>query len=282
MVITDFHPPVAPLFVPGDRPDRFAKAAQSGSDAVILDLEDAVAPENKDDARSNVARHTLRDIPVIVRINGPTTDWFKIDLAALSSISLAAVMLPKTESAADLIAVQTALGRAVPVIPLIESARGLINLSEILSGQGANVLAFGSLDFALDVGCIPTWDNLITARSELVLRSRAYGLSAPIDGVTPSIDDTGLIEMEARRVSGLGFGGKLAIHPRQIPHIRTAFAPSDDQIAWAERVLACERGGVAKVDGMMVDRPVLLKARQILSSRRPSGTSVIPRQFQKE
>jgi citrate lyase subunit beta/citryl-CoA lyase len=271
MVTHEFHAPVAPLFVPGDRPDRFAKAAQSGADAVILDLEDAVAPENKDEARSNVADHALRDLPVIVRINGSATDWFKADLAALSGVPLAAIMLPKAESAADLAAVQIGLGRAVPIIPLIETARGLVNLSEILSGQGAKVAAFGSLDFALDLGYIPAWDNLIAARSELALRSRAFGLPAPIDGVTPCIDDIALIETEARRASSLGFGGKLAIHPRQIAPIRTAFEPSDDQIMWAKRVIACEQSGVAKIDGMMIDRPVLLKARQVLAYGKRSG-----------
>lgn len=274
MVMSDFHPPVAPLFVPGDRPDRFSKAAQSGTDAVILDLEDAVAPENKDEARSNVAGHTLRDLPVIVRINGPTTDWFKADLAALARVPLAAIMLPKAESTEDLAAVQTGLGRTVPIIPLIETAHGLVHVSEILGGPGAMVAAFGSLDFALDLGCIPAWDNLIAARSEIVLRSRALGLSAPIDGVTPSIDDLALIEKEAKSASGLGFGGKLAIHPRQIASIRTGFEPSDDQITWAKRVLACEQSGAAKIDGMMIDRPVLLKARQILMFGRRSGASV--------
>jgi citrate lyase subunit beta/citryl-CoA lyase len=268
MVIADFHTPVAPLFVPGDRPDRFVKAAQSGTDAVILDLEDAVAPENKDVARSNVAGHALRTLPVIVRINGRTTDWFKADLDALARVPFAAIMLPKAESAADLDAVQTGLGRTVPIIPLIETARGLVHMSEILRGPGAMVAAFGSLDFALDLGCIPDWDNLIAARSEIILRSRALGLSAPIDGVTPFIDDVALIEKEARSASGLGFGGKLAIHPRQIVPIQTAFAPSDDQIAWATRVLACEQSGAVNIDGMMIDRPILLKARQILTSRK--------------
>lgn len=264
MVAGVFRPPVAPIFVPGDRPDRFAKAALSGADAVILDLEDAVAPERKDGALRNVQMHGLQSPPVIVRINGPTTPWFAAELAALASVSLAAIMLPKAESGEDLAAVQAGLGRPIPIIPLIETVRGIVNISDILSGPGAAVAAFGSLDFSLDLGCIPAWETLLAARSEIVLRSRATGLPAPIDGITLSIDDSASIEVEAKRAADLGFGGKLAIHPRQIEPIQKAFRPTDEQIAWATKVIASEQGGATRIDGMMVDRPVLLRAHQIL------------------
>jgi citrate lyase subunit beta/citryl-CoA lyase len=254
--------PAVPLFVPGDRPDRFAKAAASGADAVILDLEDAVAPANKDGARRSVAAHGLTGIPVIVRVNASGTPWLAADIASLAGTDVAAIMLPKAEAAAEITAIRQVL--ALPVIPLIESARGIGNLAQLLAASGVAVAAIGNLDLALDLGCEPSWDALLLARGTLVLQSRLAGLPAPLDGVTAATDDAPLIEAETRRAAALGFGGKLAIHPRQIAPIRRGLQPAAAQVAWAERVLAAEAGGVTSVDGAMVDRPVLERARRIM------------------
>jgi citrate lyase subunit beta/citryl-CoA lyase len=255
--------PAVPLFVPGDRPDRFAKAAVSGADAVVLDLEDAVAPESKEGARRNVAAHGLTGIPVIVRINASATAWFAADIAALAGADVAAVMLPKAENAGEIAEICRVLGR--PVIPLIETARGVAGLSDLLAAPGVAVVAIGTLDLAVDLGCEPSWEALLLARSMLVLQSRLAGLPKPLDGVTVATDDEALAEAETRRAAALGFGGKLAIHPRQVAPIRRGLRPTDEQIAWAERVVAAATGGAVRVDGTMVDRPVLERARRILS-----------------
>jgi citrate lyase subunit beta/citryl-CoA lyase len=261
-----FRAAVAPLFVPGDRPERFAKAVASGADAVVLDLEDAVAPDRKEAARRAIQTQCPTGLPVIVRINAAASPHFQADLAALKELPLAAVMLAKAEHAADIAAVRARLGANMAVIPLIESARGIANLAAILASDGVWVAAFGALDCALDLGCQPSWEALQLVRCELVLRSRLAGKLAPIDGVTTSLDDVALIEAEARRASDLGFGGKLAIHPKQVAAITRAFKPDEAAIAWANKVMQVATSGAAvQVDGAMVDLPLIERARRILA-----------------
>jgi citrate lyase subunit beta/citryl-CoA lyase len=178
-MVCDLTAPVAALFVPGSRPDRFAKAAGSGADAIILDLEDAVAAPAKVTARQCVV--AWKGVPAcrtFVRINGRRSPWFADDLSGLGSSSPDAVVLPKTESAEDIAAVIETLGRAIPVVALIESCRGpdrncrgLDRLPDILACLAVPFLAFGSIDFSLDLGCAHTRPALLNARSELVWRS---------------------------------------------------------------------------------------------------------------
>jgi citrate lyase subunit beta/citryl-CoA lyase len=155
------------------------------------------------------------------------------------------------------------------VIPLIETARGVAGLPDLLATPGVAIAAIGTLDLAVDLGCEPSWEALLLARSTLVLQSRLAGLPAPLDGVTAATDDEALAEAETRRAAALGFGGKLAIHPRQVAPIRRGLRPTEAQIAWAERIVAAETGGAVRVDGAMADRPVLEQARRILSRVRP-------------
>lgn len=251
---------VAPLFVPATRPERVAKAAASGSDALILDLEDAVAPADKSAARAALAALVLPGLPVILRINAAGTPWHEDDLRLAASLGLAAVMLPKSEGAAELAATHAATGK--PLIALVETARGLANLAEIAAAPGVRRLAFGSVDFAADLGCAHEPEALLFPRTQIVLASRLAGLAPPLDGVTLALDDANAAEADANRAAGLGFGGKLCIHPRQIAPVRRGFAPSARELAWAEAVLAAGEG-VAAVDGQMIDAPVRRRAEQI-------------------
>lgn len=250
-----------PLFVPGNRPERFEKAAASGADAIIVDLEDAVAVDAKDSARAAL-RADFTDLPVLVRINGEGTPWHEDDLAAVARLPFAAVIVPKAELGGELAA--RAAKSAVPIVALVETARGLAEARQIAALPGVSRLLFGSIDFCADLGCAHTREALLAARSELVLASRLARLTAPVDGVTASIDDRDEITSDARYALELGFGGKLAIHPRQIEAIRVGFRPSDSEIEWATKVLA-SGDGAAAVDGAMVDEPVRARARAMLA-----------------
>lgn len=264
-----YCPPRAPLFVPADRPDRFCKAALSGADAVILDLEDAVAPDAKDRARDALSCD-FTDLPVIVRVNPIDAPWHDADIAAMRSRPFAAVMLPKAEDPAAIQAMSAMLP-GMAVVALIESAIGLAAAGAIAGLPVVTQLAFGSIDFCADLGMDHRRDLLAPVRFQLVLASRIAGVAAPLDGVTAQLDDTALTLSDATEAHALGMGGKLCIHPRQVAQVHRAFLPSDAQIAWARRVLDAGDGAVA-VDGAMVDEPVRLRARTVLTSAGAPGT----------
>lgn len=248
----------APLFVPGHRPDRFAKAAASGADAVILDLEDAVPTGDKEAARNALAAD-FTDLPVIVRINPAGTPWHEADLAAAAALPIAGIMLPKTERIDDVVRI----ARVHSIVALIETVRGLADVRALAAGGSIARLAFGSIDFAADLGCAHEREALLAARSELVFASRLAGLAPPLDGVTTAIDDADAVRQDTLYARALGFGGKLAIHPRQVAVIRDGFFPQADELDWARRVLASGAGAVT-VDGAMVDEPVRIRARALL------------------
>lgn len=261
-----------PLFVPANRPERFAKAADAGADAAILDLEDAVAADAKDAARAAL-RADFATVPVLVRVNGLGTPWHAADMAALAGRAFAAVMVPKAEAGEAFTALCAAA--PIPVVALVETARGLADARRIAQTAHVARLAFGSIDFCADLGCAHGRDALLAARSEVVLASRLAGLVPPIDGVTTAIDDADAVCGDARHARDLGFGGKLAIHPRQITSIRAGFAPDAAEIAWARKVLA-SGDGAAAVDGAMVDEPVRIRARVILGRTAEPLASVVP------
>ncbi|TIQ36500.1 MAG: CoA ester lyase [Mesorhizobium sp.] len=264
--MVSFVMPVVPLFVPGSRPERFAKADASGADAVILDLEDAVAPGDKDRARDAVVAHAGRlKSPVVVRVNAAGTPWHAADIDALRGLAGISVMLPKAERAEDIAGMTRRVGCSVNVIALVESAAGLANLADILASPDVTAIAFGSLDFALDLGCAHDRLTLLAARSEIVWRSRAANRSAPIDGITADLGSPEVAEDDARHAMKMGFGGKMAIHPKQIEPIGRAFRPGEKEIAWARGIVdAASSGGAVQVKGQMVDRPVVERARRIL------------------
>jgi citrate lyase subunit beta/citryl-CoA lyase len=254
------------LFVPGNRPERFDKALAAGADAVILDLEDAVAPADKVRAREAVRRWLRPDHAVMVRINAADTSWFEDDLALCAHPGVAGIVLPKAERV-DRIAKLVSAG-ANAVLPLIESGAGIAALDAIASAPAVQCLIFGSIDLQVDLGMRDALEEeLLFFRSQIVLASRLGGLAAPVDGVTTAIDDAQQLQADVRRARRLGFGGKLCIHPRQVEGVHRGFAPSAEELDWAKRVLAAaaSAGGAAvAVDGKMVDKPVLLRAQAIL------------------
>ncbi|MAM13991.1 MAG: CoA ester lyase [Rhizobiaceae bacterium] len=252
----------APLFVPATRPDRFAKAASSGADAVILDLEDAVAPEDKTQARQALAKD-FTDLPLTVRINASETPFHTEDMRAVAKLQPDAIWLPKAEKP-ELVAKVTDNLPGIPVIAIIESALGLANARAIAALAGVERLAFGSLDYCVDLGCTHSRDILLPVRAELVLASKLAGIAPPVDGVTVQMDDLTIAHDDACHARDLGMSGKLCIHPKQIPEVMRAFAPTEDEIGWARRVLA-SGDGAASVDGAMVDEPVRIRARAILA-----------------
>lgn len=263
------------LFVPGTRPERFDKALASGADKVVLDLEDAVAPDDKAHARSTVAGWLAEARPadrsrIVVRINDAGSSCFAADLAALGGMRGISVLLPKAESAGQIVDTQAALPDAA-VLALIESARGVSEVNRI-AAAGAQRLAFGTLDFALDLDMDITTDasGLGYAASRIAIASRLAGLPAPVAGITAQLDDEARLLSDLADARRLGFGAKLCIHPRQVQPVHAALRPSAEALAWARRVLAADAAspGAARLDGRMVDRPVVLQAQRTLALAR--------------
>ena len=268
-------PAVTYLFVPADRPERFAKALASGADRAIIDLEDGVRPDDRPRAREAIRGAGLDWSRIAIRVNGPTSPDHAGDLAVVATVEAAAVVVPKTEHRRALEAVSTAVGREIELIPQIESAVGLANLAEVLSAPGVRRVAFGHLDYSLDLGCAPDWESLTLARQQLVLQSRIAGAQPPIDSITAEIADTEVVRREATAARQLGFGAKLLIHPAQVPVAAEAFAPSVEERAWAERVLAAAANaghGAIALDGRMIDKPLEDAARRILARARPPAS----------
>ena len=255
------------LFVPGDRPERFAKAWDSDADEIILDLEDAVAPAAKAQARQAIAQWLDPSRPAWLRVNANGTDDFIRDLELVPRGGVAGIMLSKAEAPLPALSA-LCLAHGVALMPLVESALGMHRLGEIAAMPGVVRLAFGSIDFQADLGIEGEDDALLAFRSQLVLHARLAGLAAPVDGVSLEIGDDEAILRAARRARALGFGGKLCIHPRQLPAVHQAFSPTAAQREWAARVLAAMQasgGAAVAVDGRMVDRPVWLQAQRIAS-----------------
>ncbi|HEY2926929.1 HpcH/HpaI aldolase/citrate lyase family protein [Piscinibacter sp.] len=264
------------LFVPGNRPERFAKALSSGADAIVLDLEDAVAPAAKVEARDAIAQWSRQAgeaerARIVVRINDAGSNAFTDDLRLLRDARTAGVMLPKAESAAQVQAVRAAVPDA-RVLALIESACGVAKAQDVADAEGVVRLVFGTLDYALDLDLdiADSPEGLSHAASVLAIASRVAGLSSPVAGVTPQLDDEPRLLADLAWSRRHGFGAKLCIHPRQVAPIHAALTPSAQAIEWALRVLAAEAEspGAARLDGRMIDRPVVLQAQRTLQRAR--------------
>lgn len=258
------------LFVPATRPERIPKALASGADAVIVDLEDAVAESLKAEARDNLENFLAAtpDARVLVRINAPTHPEQAADLALCARHPcVVGVLLPKVESAVQ---VALAAGCGKSVWPIIESARGLAHLAEIAHAHGVERLSFGSLDLGLDLGLASgsaaAERILDQARYALLLQSRLAGLAAPLDSVFPDIKNLEGLARAAADARDMGFGGLLCIHPSQVAVVHETLMPSAAELDWAQRILAAGASGdgVFVVDGQMVDAPVIGRARRLL------------------
>ncbi len=250
------------LYVPGSRPDRFDKAADTGA-TVVLDLEDAVAPADKDDARTAVTAWLSGNpsIAAQVRVNAPGSSDFEADLAALpSDVDL---RVPKVEHPADL---EQLAGRRVHA--LIESALGVERAFEIASTAGVSTIGLGEADLGAELG-LPASDAAFAwIRSRVVVAARAAGLPPPLMSVYAAVADLDGLAASCLAGRHLGMWGRAAVHPTQVPVIRDAFSPTDAERAWAQEVLAALADtGVARLaDGSMVDAAMARRARALLGA----------------
>ena len=262
------------LFVPGTRPDRFTKALDSGASGVILDLEDAVAAEDKEIARNAIRAAwpsftAAQKKRLVIRSNSPGSHFYSADLILAQELDLACLLIPKSESMDEINGAALVLPNTA-IIPMIETAIGLDHLREIANANQVIRLALGNLDLQADLGmvCDPQETQLHTARYQIVLASRVAQIAPPIDGVTPSTDDVARVQDDAERAKRMGFGGKLCIHPKQVGIVKAAFMPSEEELTWAKRVIEADlasKGGAMKLDGRMIDRPVVLLAQRTIA-----------------
>ena len=262
------------LFAPGHNEKLLGRVFDAGADAVMLDLEDAVPPHAKAQARAMVA-DVLADHSAWVRINAVGTELAAADLDAVAGLA-AGIRIPKVESAGD---VQWVRDRApdTPLICAIESARGILAAQEIASAPGIRHLSLGGVDLRRDLGATDGNLQTLYARSHLVVVSRAAGLEPPIDSVYARLDDEAGLRDQAEFARSLGFFGKSAIHPRQLPILHEVFTPSAEELEWAQTVLdAFDAAGGEAVklpDGEFVDLPVANRARRLLLAGRPAASA---------
>lgn len=261
------------LFAPGSRPDRFGKALAAGADAVCIDLEDAVAPDRKDEARKATLEWLAglsADASAGLRINGLRTLEGLRDLASLadSAARPALLMLPKVAHAEEIAIVREVLGAACPPLwPIVESAAALQAAWDIAAAPGVAGVLFGGADFSADLGVAMDWEPLLLARATLVAacaKAAVQLLDVPhIDvGDAPGLADG------ARRVRALGFTGRACIHPAQVAVVNAAFSPAPAEIDRAHRVLdafAASDGGAALLDGKLIEAPVVRSAQRVLA-----------------
>ena len=263
-----------PLFVPATRPDRFAKAAASGADAIILDLEDAVDPAGKLTARTSPSAARGLGTDAIARINAAGTRWFEDDLIAVRDAEVAAVMLAKAERAVDIAHVHSVTRR--PVIALIETVAALKELEA--KTTGVVQMAFGTMDMAAELGCTPSSPIMLPIRLQILVANVRAELAQPLDGVSLVLNDAAILQSEAEEIAANGFGGRLLIHPAQIEATAHGLAPSEDEVNLARRIVASS-GAAVRVDGRMVDRPVRLHAERLLARAERLAAAVTSRQI---
>jgi citrate lyase subunit beta / citryl-CoA lyase len=264
------------LFMPGSNARALEKARTLPADALILDLEDAVAPEAKVEARDRVLAavraggYGRREL--IVRVNGPGTPWGPDDLAAVVDAGVDAVLLPKVESADAVTAATSVLGPAAVVWCMLETPRGILNAPTIAAAPQVAALVMGTSDLGKDLHARPTRDRLplLTSLELCVLAARAAGITA-LDGVHLDLDDEHGFAAACRQAADLGFDGKTLIHPRQVATANEVFAPAASEVDWARRVIAAHgdavaRGhGVVVLDGRLVENLHVEDARRVLA-----------------
>ncbi|WP_302080263.1 HpcH/HpaI aldolase/citrate lyase family protein [Salinibaculum rarum] len=271
------------LFTPGDKPDKLRTAPDSGADVVVFDLEDGVAPAAKDRART-VVNDVLCDIDpdceVCVRVN-PTGIAADDDLGAVLSGDprLDSVMLPKVSDADDVETLVRLLAEHdadLPVLALVESAAGVLHAEAIATADATDALLFGAEDYAADVGATRTAEGteVVYARQRVVAAASAAGIDA-IDTLYTDFEDAKGLRQDTERGIEMGYDGKMTIHPQQVTVVNDAFTPSDERLAWAERVLDARADadgqGVVAVDGEMIDAPLVAQAERIVARAEEAG-----------
>ena len=266
------------LFAPGSEERKLVRALESGADAVVADLEDAVAPEEKDAAR-DLAMRLLEGVRTeslrLLRVNGVGTEWHDGDVAAISGRGLDGIVLPKATDAA----VRAIAGRVdVPIVAIVETARGLREAFEVASHEQVAVLLLGAVDLGLDLGLEQRDDGqeILFARSSLVVDSAAAGLRGPVDRVWVDVRDLEGLARDCAFARSLGFRGKALVHPDQIAPSHEAFAPTAGELQRAREIVAAydravgDGHGVVALDGDMIDAPVAERARELLKDDKRS------------
>jgi citrate lyase subunit beta / citryl-CoA lyase len=274
------------LFAPGNHPRRVEKALTLDADAVILDLEDACPIAEKVATREVVVAACKRPRTGLayIRVNAATTEWGYGDLVAVAQKGVDGIILPKADTVDEVRAVDWVVSNlererglpvgAIDIIPIIETAKGLANLRAIATaGTRIKRIAFGAGDFTLDVAMTWTRDEgeLLPARSECVLASRAGGLEAPLDTVWADLKDMDGFRASATHVKGLGFQGKMCIHPDQVAVVNEVFAPTEAEVAWSRKAVAAfaeaEKAGSASIqlDGKFIDYPIVYRAQRVVA-----------------
>ncbi len=253
------------LFVPGDRPERFEKALNSGADLVILDLEDAVAPKHKATAREAVRTWLSSGRRALVRINGADTEWFEDDLTLRGVEGLVGIMYPKASPSGEL----DRVAALIDTIALVESAAGVAGMAAIANTTGVIRMALGAIDLALDLDIRGSDRVFDSVRLQMAVASRAGKLPGPIEGVTVDVSDDAKVAADMAHGRTFGFTAKMCIHPRQLAPVRASLRPTEDEIRRARDVVAADKasdGAAVAVEGQMVDRPIVARAYRLLSS----------------
>ena len=274
------------MFSPGDQPKLMRKAPATGADTVVFDLEDAVAPSRKDEARAAV-RDVLSDpdfdpdAEVCVRVNPGEAAAADFDAILDDDLRLDAVMVPKVNGLDDVVGVEervTQAGFDLPVLALVESAAGVLNAASIAAASATDALAFGAEDLAADMGAVRTDDGteVLYAREHVVLAASAAGVDA-IDTVHTDFSDSSGLREETEFALTLGYDGKMAIHPSQVGVINDAFTPETERVEWAKQVLDArdeaetEGRGVFRVDDEMIDAPLIAQAERVRDRAEAAG-----------
>jgi (S)-citramalyl-CoA lyase len=257
------------LFLPGNRPDRFAKALASAADVVCIDLEDAVPPANKEEART-AALAALGDSRLILRVNGLANEWGGADLAAIISAKVkpSHILVPMVDDAIGFRAATAHLAAlGIGLIPLIETPKSLRLAHEIGAVEGVTALMFGGGDFSAALGVEMAWEPLRTARGQFLIAAAEAGV-ATIDVPWIRLDDPEGLAEECIRAQSLGFYAKAAIHPDQIAAIHQAFRPTDEELSVAreaEQAFAQAGGAAVKFKGQMLEAPIMTRYRHRLA-----------------
>ena len=262
--MTNFMP-ITPLFVPGNRSDRFGQALQSGADTIIIDLEDSVSDSQKEIARKNLLELDKRGSNIFVRVNGLDSPHVREDLACIEKCGNVGIMLSKSEDVGLITEWLTFHSIERKIICLIETVKGFAATSELMQHKNVIGCAFGHFDFSTELDCAADLFVLAPYRAELVLQSKLYGKAAPLDCVTPDIAATEQLKLDCEDAKKRGFGGKLLIHPSQVKPAQSIFFPSREEYKNAKKLLEVKASEVIfQHQGRMIDKPIVEKAEQLI------------------